>query len=261
MPHAEAKHDSGLVQSGGWQDDDCETLQVRRLAAALGVGAEQLGSLHALRGRWRPLQAGDTLFHLGSTQHALHLSRNGSFKSIAVNEAGDVQVIAFHLPGELIGLDALGSGRHRCQAMALEAADVCELNIAQLEQAAREVPGLQHALLRLMGRTVEIDQDHLALLGRPQAIERLAMFLVGLVSRLDALGLPHDRFALPMSRGDIASYLGLVIETVSRGFGRLQDDGLIRIAGRKLQVLDLQGLRALAHCALPVPEAPGQRRA
>lgn len=259
MSHAEAKRDSEVVRAGGRQDEPGD-LQPGGLAAALGIGAP-LGDMHVLQGRWRVLRAGDTLFHLGSTERALHLSRRGSLKSITVNEAGDVQVIGFHLPGELLGLDALGSGCHRCQAVALEAAEVCELDIARLEQAARDVPGLQHALLRLMGRTVEIDQDHLALLGRAQAIERLALFLVGLVCRLDALALPCKRFVLPMSRADIASYLGLAIETVSRGFGRLQDDGLIRIAGRKLQMLDLPRLRALAHCTLPVRDVPDQRRA
>jgi hypothetical protein len=135
-----------------------------------------------------------------------------------MNEEGEEQVIAFHLPGELIGLDALGSGQHRCQAVALEAAEVCELNVGQLERAAREVPGLQHGLLRLMGHAVEVDQDHLALLARPQAIERLALFLVGLVTRLQAQGLDGERFALPMSRADIASYLDFVL-TLFFAFG------------------------------------------
>ena len=240
--------------------EDCGALLVRRLAGPIGLSAAHVDGLHGLNGRHRALVAGEVLFHLGESQCALYLSRRGSLKSVAINEDGDEQVIGFHLPGELIGLDALGSGRHRCLAVALEACEVCELNLAQLEQAAREVPGLQHGLLRLMGHTVEFDQDHLAILSRPQAIERLAMFLVNLSFRLQAQGIESQRFNLPMSRAEIASYLGLVIETVSRGFGRLQEDGLIRIAGRKLQLLDMAGLCALAHCTHLLPE-PSVRRA
>ncbi len=239
--------------------DDCGALLVRQLAGPTGLKPEQIDRMHALHGRHREFAAGETLFHLGASLDALFLSRSGSLKSVAIDEDGNEQVIGFHLPGELIGLDALGSGRHRCQAVTLEAVEVCELNLAQLEQAARDVPGLQHGLLRLMGHTVEYDQDHLAILSRPQALERLAMFLVNLMRRLEAQGLDGQRFSLPMSRAEIASYLGLVIETVSRGFGKLQEDGLIRIAGRKLQLIDLPRLCALAHCTHLLPEVAGRR--
>jgi CRP/FNR family transcriptional regulator, anaerobic regulatory protein len=241
--------------------EDCGALLVRQLARSLALQPEQIDGMHSLHGRHRALGSGEHLFHLGERLSALYVSRHGSLKSVAMTEEGVEQVIAFHLPGELIGLDALGSGQHRCQAVALEAAEVCELNVGQLERAAREVPGLQHGLLRLMGRSVEVDQDHLALLGRPQAIERLALFLVGLVTRLQAQGLDGERFALPMSRADIASYLGLVIETVSRGFGRLQDEGLLKVSGRRLQILDMHGLRVHAHCVRVEPEPRGLRRA
>lgn len=234
---------------------------MRQLAASMDLSPAQIDRMHGLHGRHRVLAAGDTLFHLGESEQALFVSRRGSFKSVAMNEVGDEQVIAFHLPGELIGLDALGSSRHRCQAVALEVSEVCELNMAQLEQAARDVPGLQHSLLRLLGHMVEVDQDHLALLGRPQAIERMAMFLIGLLNRLQSLGLAHEQLTLPMSRAEIASYLGLVIETVSRSFGRLQEGGLLKVSGRSLKILDLPGLRQLAHCTAADPPTRGQRRA
>lgn len=239
--------------------EDCGALFVRQLTGPIGLRPEQIDGLHALHGRHRLLPAGETLFHLGESLVALFVLRQGSLKSVAIDEDGNEQVIGFHLPGELIGLDALGSGRHRCQAVALESTEVCELNMAQLETAAREVPGLQHGLLRLMGHTVEYDQDHLSILSRPQALERLAMFLVNLTGRLQAQGLDGKRFTLPMSRAEIASYLGIVIETVSRSFGRLQEDGMIRIAGRKVQLLDVPRLCALAHCTHLLPEIGGRR--
>jgi CRP/FNR family transcriptional regulator len=101
---------------------------------------------------------------------------------------------------------------------------------------------------------MELDQDHLGMLGRRHAAERVLLFVHGLSERLRSLGRPHDQFSLPMSREEIASYLGLVIETVSRSFTKLQEDGVISIRGRQLKILDSKRLSDAAH-------APEQMRA
>jgi CRP/FNR family transcriptional regulator len=92
---------------------------------------------------------------------------------------------------------------------------------------AAEVPTLQQQLLRIIGQCVDRDHDHMELLAKRQANERIALFLHGLGERLRHVGLSPTDIRLPMSREDIASFLGLALETVSRGFGRLQDDGVI----------------------------------
>ena len=85
------------------------------------------------------------------------------------------------------------------------------------------------------------------MLGRKGANERMALFLHTLSERYRALGQSATEVHLPMSREDIASYLGMVIETVSRTLTRLQDDGLISVRGRQLRILDPRALNALAH--------------
>ncbi|HEX5693547.1 MAG TPA: helix-turn-helix domain-containing protein, partial [Arenimonas sp.] len=81
------------------------------------------------------------------------------------------------------------------------------------------------------------------------AHERVALFLHGLSERFKLLGQPHDIFTLPMSREDIASYLGLVIETVSRTLTKLQDEGVIAVRGRQLKILDRDRLDGLVHAS------------
>jgi CRP/FNR family transcriptional regulator len=146
-----------------------------------------------------------------------------------------------------MGLDALGSGHHACEAQALTRATVCEIPLTQLEHVCSKVPGLQHQLLRIIGQGINRDQTHMEMLGRRQAPERLALFLHGLSERYRQLGRPGDQFMLPMSREDIASYLGMVIETVSRTLTKMQDDGIISVRGRQLQILDLARLDAMVH--------------
>ena len=159
------------------------------------------------------------------------------------------------MPGELIGLDALGDDIHRCDAIALTVANVCEVPFDQLADVAAQVPGLQHQLLRVIGRSVGRDQDHLDMLARRQASERIALFLHGMSERFRHIGQPDSQFRLPMSREDIARFLGLALETVSRGFTRLQDDGVIAVDGRRVALIDREELDRLAHH----PELPESR--
>ena len=203
--------------------------------------------LEGLVKRRRPLQRGEVLYHAGAPLHALFVAREGAFKTTSLGEQGDEQVIGFHLPGELIGLDGLGKGSHRCSTVALESALVCEVPFHELEHVAAQIPSLQHQLLRIMGQSMGRDQDHLEMLGRRHATERVALFLHSHSERLRALSRPHLEFNLAMSREEIASYLGLVIETVSRTFSRLQDEGAIEIKGRRVRLTDPSRLEQLVH--------------
>jgi CRP/FNR family transcriptional regulator len=110
--------------------------------------------------------------------------------------------------------------------------------------------------MRVIGQSVDRDQDHLGMLVRRSAGERIALFLHGLGERYRHIGQSAIQFKLPMSREDIANYLGLALETVSRGFTKLHDDGVIAVSGRRIEVLDTPELNRLAH----VHEAADARR-
>lgn len=233
---------------------ECRRCSLRELCLPAGITADAVQRLDDIVRRRRPLVRGEHLFRVGDALRAVYVARDGAFKTVVVSEDGEEQVIGFHLPGELVGLDALGSGAHRCDAVALEGSNVCEVPFDDLAAVAAQVPGLQQQLLRVIGGGVQRDQDHFAVLLRRQAGERTAMFLHGLAARYGRIGQSAARFRLPMSREDIAHYLGLALETVSRAFGRLQDDGVIAVQGRKIEILDASRLERLAHGAGAVPE-------
>lgn len=225
----------------------CAQCSLQQLCLAGGMNLDDLARLDDIVRQRRPLSAGAPLFRMGDSLGSVFVARDGAVKTVTFGENGDEQIVSFHLPGELIGLDALADGKHRCDAIALTATSLCEIPFTQLGEVAAKIPGLQQQLLRVIGMSVGRDQDHIEILVRRQANERIALFLHGLAERYKAIGRDSERLTLPMSRIDVANYLGLALETVSRGFTRLQDDGLIHVQGRQVALLQPEALNRLAH--------------
>lgn len=222
----------------------CAECSLQQLCLPAGIEGEDLRRLESLVHRRRPLQPGDRLFRIGDPLQSVFVASEGTFKTVGISETGEEHVLGFHLPGELFGLDAIGTGYHRCEAIALDNARVCELPFASLATTAAQLPSLQVQLLRVMGQSSNRDQDHLDVLTRRQATERIALFLQGLSERYRRIGKSGDDFHLPMSRDEIARYLSLAVETVSRSFTRLHEEGVISVRGRRVCILDGTALRA-----------------
>jgi CRP/FNR family transcriptional regulator len=130
-------------------------------------------------------------------------------------------------------MDGLAGGHYASASVALETTSVCELPYEQLTVLCSELPGVHDQLMRIVGKEITTDQQMLMLLGKRNAEERLASFLLSLSTRYQRRGLSATEFNLPMSRQDIGNYLGLAIETVSRLFARFQDDEVLAV-DRKL---------------------------
>lgn len=225
----------------------CADCSLHMLCLPAGIDADDLGRLESVVQRRKPLVKGESLYRTGDPLRGLFVASEGSFKTVVVNAAGEEHVLGFHLPGELFGLDAVGSGQHRCDAVALSDARVCELPFTQLATISAKLPSLQRQLLRVIGQSADRDHDHVDVLSRRQASERVALFVHSLSERFRRIGRPADDFQLPMSRDEIARYLGLVLETVSRGFSRLHEDGVIEVRGRRVRILDQDALSLAAN--------------
>jgi len=225
--------------------ESCAACSVRELCLPAAVGRGDMQRIEALVRPLRPLAASEAVFHEGAPHRALFVVRGGSLKSIRVGAQGVEQILGFHYPGEIVGFDGFVDARHQSSALALQTSRVCRLPIARLEEACAEVPGLQQQLMHLMSREMHDDHEHIEIMGRPQAVSRLALFLASLAQRYQRLGLNPRHLDLSMSRADLANYLGLVLETVSRLFGRLQEMEIIEVRRRKVTILDPDRLRRL----------------
>lgn len=221
----------------------CRDCTLSTLCLPMGLRPEDVDRLDAIVKRNRPLQRGDHLFRSGETFRSLYVVKTGAVKTFTQTNDGDEQVVGFHLPGEVLGLDAIQDGQHGCSARALETTAICELPFERLEELSSNVPSLQHQMFRLLSKEIGQEAEMMALLGRSTAEERVASFLLSLSERFRRRGFSATDFFLSMSRQEIGSYLGLALETVSRLFTRFQDERILKVERKHVQILDIERLR------------------
>jgi CRP/FNR family transcriptional regulator, anaerobic regulatory protein len=225
----------------------CSGCNLRELCLPVGLSDDQLGALDEMVSQRRALARGEALFRVGEPFTSLYAVRTGFFKTCVSSEDGRDQVTGFQMAGELLGLDGIGTERHTCDAVALEDSSVCVIPFHELEALSREFSDLQRQLHRIMSREIVRDHGVMLLLGSMRAEERLAAFLLNLTQRLKSRGFSASELILRMTREEIGSYLGLKLETVSRAFSKLQDDGSLEVRQRQIRVLDPDALQALVN--------------
>lgn len=223
----------------------CSNCSLAHLCLPTGLVHAELERMDGLVTRSNPLHEGDHLYRVGDAFDAVYAVRSGTFKSYTVDTEGREHVLGFHLPGELMGLKAIYPHRHITNTVALDTATVCVLPYAELSSLAASIPGLQGQLVRLMSKDLA---EAVTLAGDFTAEERLAAFITGLSRRYSQRGFSDREFNLTMSRRDMANYLRLAPETVSRVFARFEKDGLIAVDRRTVTLLDPDKLHALSQC-------------
>lgn len=226
----------------------CSACFQRRHCFAMGLNPGEMKRYCQMIRPQRKFRAREHLFRMEDACDSLYMVVTGSVKSYRVDEDGNEQIIGFALPGDLLAVDTIGSGTHHCSAEALETSHVCEIPRKLFEEPGVSIPGLQVELLRRVASTVRNEQDTAMQLRYKNAEQRLAMFLLDQSQRLGAHAFASDQIDLSMSRTDIANYLGLAFETISRVFTRLQEMGLITAQRRHINILDAEKLRQLAAC-------------
>lgn len=192
----------------------------------------------------RRLAPGAALFGRGQPFAFLYAVRSGRLKVWRPDHRGQPQVTAFPAAADLLGLEAIGAGRHACSAAALEASEVCEIPYAGLQAALPNAPRLMQRFHAALSDEI-VREQALLLQARLPAGARLAALLLALAARQPGPGGCGERLQLPMSRADIGSHLGLRIESVSRQLARFRQAGWIALDGRALTLLRPDRLQAL----------------
>ncbi len=224
----------------------CKDCNLFQLCLPVGIDTADLDRLDRIIRRRRPLKRGEQLFGVGDGFSAIYAVRSGSIKTFIPAEDGQEQVTGFHLPGELLGLDAIHNQQHPCAARALETTSLCEIPFDLLGDLSQQIPSLQAQLLKIMSKEIFDDQSLLLLLGKKSAEERLAALLLSLSGRYCRRGFSAYEFNLSMSRNDIGNYLGLAVETVSRLFTKFQERSIINAQRKHVQILDAPALTRIA---------------
>jgi CRP/FNR family nitrogen fixation transcriptional regulator len=189
----------------------------------------------------RILGKGEEVFAEGDAADFFYKVVSGTVRTYKLLNDGRRQIDAFHLAGDIFGLET--GEEHRFSADAVDAAKIVAFRRRRFETLAHDDPELGDQVMSSMMRSLERAHDHMMLLGRKTAQEKVASFLLDMARRVSK----GDRFDLPMQRTDIADHLGLTIETVSRTLTQFAREGLIKLAAasRSVVLCDKDALRRL----------------
>jgi CRP/FNR family transcriptional regulator, anaerobic regulatory protein len=226
---------------------NCRSCPARNRTVCAAATPDTLDRLARLAGS-QQLMAGDTLIEEGDEATHLYTITSGSMKIYKLLPDGRRQVTGFLFQGDFLGLSF--SDSYTYSAEALTDATVCRFARRQFDRFVENHPVIERRLLVMVSNELAAAQDQMVLLGRKTAQERVTSFLLGLIRRQERLGRDGKAIRLTMTRSDIADYLGLTTETVSRTFTALRNDGIIDLDGTTLvRVLDHHQLEAIAEIA------------
>lgn len=241
-------------------DLDCTACQKCRVRdRCLPGDADPIGmqEIAAIVDHRRQVKRGAILYRMDDTFKFLYALRVGQFKVTQIDPCGAVQVLAFQLPGDLLGMDAIETRRHQSEAVAIEDSELCAIPFAALESAMSRSSNLLKRFHRLMSMEIMRDQSTMLILANMRAEQRMATFLLNLSLRHENSGLSAARFQLRMSREEIGNFLGLTRESVSRMMTGMERQGILELDNHGLEILDFIGLKSLATASGPNRKSTG----
>ncbi|AWB67330.1 transcriptional regulator FNR [Saccharobesus litoralis] len=224
----------------------CNNCSISSLCLPVSLNKTDMDKLDEIIHRKRPFQKAEKLFEAGKPFKSLYAVRSGSFKSYTISSQGDEQITAFHLPGDIIGFDAIHNKIHPSFAVSLETSLVCEIPFDTLDNLSANMPQLRQQVMKLMSNEITSDQELVLLLNRKTAEQKLAAFISSLSYRFEQRGFSPNEFRLTMTRADIGNFLGLTVETISRLLSRYQKENLISVNGKFISIVDHKGLDELS---------------
>jgi CRP/FNR family transcriptional regulator len=217
---------------------------VREIAFCADLSHDEVKRLAAVRCH-AVLPAACTIFREGDVVDHLYSISAGAVKLYKLMPDGRRQIIGFLFSGDLFGLGA--EDGYCYTAETITATQLCRFTHRKLDSLMDDIPRLERRMFGMAIKDLAAAQEQMLLLGRKTAREKVATFLVKLSMRAERAGLAASPVALPMSRADIADYLGLTIETVSRTFTQLKRDNVIHLpAADHCVVNDWQALKDMA---------------
>lgn len=222
----------------------CETCAVRALSICGAMRTEDLGRLAAAR---VPQQVAPGETFIDESEPATHFFNitQGAVKVYKLLPDGRRQITGFLFAGDLLGLAF--NGTYVYSAEALTPATICRFPRRQLDRLLDDFPAMEKRLLAMASNELAAAQEQMMMLGRKTAHERIASFLLAFAARQERLGGGPNVVRLPMTRTDIADYLGLTTETVSRVFTSLKKRGWIALrSNSEVELSDRDAVEELA---------------
>lgn len=221
----------------------CKYCRISSLCLPAKVDRNALKKINELKFNSRVLKPGEYLCRQGEVSKNLYALRSGLLKSFTTKADGQEYIMGFHSPPEMFGWEGIDRSQKSLSIVALDHSNICEIPIEKLSSVGALIPGLEMQLLHLVSQRIR--RDNLNLL-RTSAEQRVASFLLQLSEQNTLLGYPFYLCRLQMTHQDIANYLRIAPETISRTFRTLQKKGLIKAVRKKIFLRDIDGLKRVA---------------
>lgn len=229
--------------------DDVALISLYEVAQLLGERLPAIEPFIAEKYTVKRLRRRQCLQRAGERFSTIFIVQSGVLMASVSNLEGAEQVLAFPMRGDVVGLDGIGEGRVVIDTVALDSSRVVAMVFAQLADLSREHACVQRMVYRLFGRELTRERGMLRVLGSFSADARVANFLLDLSERHARLGESPSHFVLPMRRQDMARYLGLQLETVSRAMSSLGQIGVVAVEGKRVSIRDWESLRRIGDCS------------
>lgn len=241
------------ADSAGDVPNPCSDCYLQHHCQASDLDTPSRMAMSAITDHPKPYQKGSHIYRQNSAFRSVYIVRSGAVKTYYLDEDGEENISGFYLPGELFGVDGVGKPIHRYSAQALDTTAVCSIEFEAFEALFHDYPLIQQLFTSVLCDELYARQQPLLRLRQHAAAECLTTFLLDIFDRVSR-SQKATEFTLPMPRRDIARYLSLAEETLSRLFRRLQDRGLLRVSGRQVTQFDEAAFRAQS----TAPIASGQ---
>ncbi|WP_392565315.1 cyclic nucleotide-binding domain-containing protein [Utexia brackfieldae] len=196
----------------------------------------------AILNRKRLFEKNDIIAQAGEPLNNLLVIHSGCLKSYAVTSSGAEQITGFYLPGDILGFEAISSKKHYNSIQALTKTSVCEVRHEEFMSLMANCGQVRDVMVNLMSQEILNQQKLILMLSQKNAEERLASFIYLLYTRYALRGHVSLNIKLSVCRSDIANYLGLTIETISRIFTRLQQLNILAVKGKHILIKNLPEL-------------------
>lgn len=204
----------------------------------------------------RIFHARQSLLSAGDQFEGLYILRSGSAKSFITSIDGEEHITKFFYPGDLLGVDGFDQHIYMENVRFLETSSVCLVKESDLNSLVKNNDDFRNCLLRSMSHALVNDSSMMMCLSSCSSEQKVARFILELSKQFRSLGLSGTDFRLSMTRTDIANYMGMALETVSRVLASFQLQQLIRLKNRQLTILDLETLNhffSINKCTTKVP--------
>ncbi|MCU7810177.1 MAG: helix-turn-helix domain-containing protein [Candidatus Thiodiazotropha sp. (ex Notomyrtea botanica)] len=194
-----------------------------------------------------PFKRGEAIYRAGTPFNAIYFIQRGAVKTEVCTVSGVLEVTSFNLVGELLGVDGIGCESYPADAVALEETWLCELPFSQIKTMCSACDEFHQALILRLGRTINADVYQWALARNLKAKQKVAWFIYDLFKRVRSRNAYDLRtIPLPMRKTDIANYLGLAPESLSRALLALEKDGMIVNESKHIYLVDLQQAKTMS---------------